>query len=234
MRGKEKLMAVLLRDRVYRVIRQAILTCEFMPGEDLREQVLADKYHVSRSPVRDVLLRLERESLVTVLPRQGYRVNPISIRDVEDIFGLRAYIEPACAAAASRSSDDAVRTLDQFRSFTGNEAYDGANLDYNRALHQTIADLAGNSRLAAAEYKLIEEFDRLVRLSFRPSDAELIACTVSQHLAIIEAIQAHDADAAYRVSAHHVECAKARIIEPLRSAAEVQDVPSQGIDSERD
>ena len=51
---------------------------------------------------------------MTVLPRQGYRVNPISSSDVEDLFGLRLIIAPACAAGAARADDAAVRSLDQF------------------------------------------------------------------------------------------------------------------------
>ena len=85
---------MLLRDNIYRAIRSAILTCEIPPGQELREQILAERYHVSRSPIRDSLLRLEYEHLVTVLPRQGYRVNPIAVSDVEDITGLRVLIEP--------------------------------------------------------------------------------------------------------------------------------------------
>src|ERR1700712_3818899 len=100
---------MLLRDSIYQAIRWAILNCEFEPGQELREQVLAERYHVSRSPVRDSLLRLELENLVTVLPRQGYRVNPISIPDVENLFELRLLIEPACAAAAARADDAALQ-----------------------------------------------------------------------------------------------------------------------------
>jgi DNA-binding GntR family transcriptional regulator len=215
-------MTRLLRDDVYRSIRHAILTCEFMPGQQLREQILAEKYHVSRSPVRDSLLRLEQERLLTVLPRQGYVVNRISMRDVAEIFTLRRHIEPACAAAAARASDQAVRTLDRFSGFTGAETYEGANLDYNRSLHQAIADLAGNSRLAAVEYALVEEYDRLVKLSFRAYDERDISSSTQQHQAIIDAIQAHDADAAYRLSEEHVLFGHARVVEPLALLPETQ------------
>ncbi len=70
---------MLLRDNVYESLRSDILTCHFAPGDDMREQDLAERYAVSRQPVREALLRLEREHLVTVQPRQGYRVNPISL-----------------------------------------------------------------------------------------------------------------------------------------------------------
>jgi DNA-binding GntR family transcriptional regulator len=213
-------MARLLRDDVYRSIRQAILSCEFMPGQQLREHNLAEKYRVSRSPIRDSLLRLEQENLVTVLPRQGYVVNPISKVDIAEIFTLRRYIEPACAAEAARASDLAVRTLDRFSGFTGEETYEGANLDYNRSLHKAIADLAGNTRLAAVEYALVEEYGRLVKLRFRAYDERDISSSTQQHQAIIDAIQAHDADAAYRLSEEHVRFGHARVVEPLALIAD--------------
>jgi DNA-binding GntR family transcriptional regulator len=218
-------MPVLLRDSVYQAIRRAILTCEFKPGQELRESELAAKYSVSRSPIRDALLRLERESLVTVLPRQGYRVNPVSIRDVEEIFGLRLYVEPACAAAAAQASDSAVHTLDPFSGFTGAETYDGTNLDHNCALHLAIADLADNRRLAAIEHMLVEEFFRLIRLSFSPYAERDIGSIHQQHQGIIDAIQAHDADAAHRLAAQHVRFGQARVIETLNLRAQPQNHP---------
>src|SRR4051794_3201186 len=108
---------MLLRDSIYNSIRRAILTCEIAPGQELREQELAARYRVSRSPIRDSLLRLEQEQLVTVLPRQGYSVNRISEADIKEIFGLRVLIEPACAAAAAKADDAALQGLDRFRGF---------------------------------------------------------------------------------------------------------------------
>jgi DNA-binding GntR family transcriptional regulator len=218
-------MPALLRDSVYQAIRRAILSCEFKPGQELREIDLAEQYKVSRSPIRDALLRLEQDRLVTVLPRQGYRVNPISISDVEEIFGLRLHIEPACAAAAAQASDSAVRILDPFSGFTGVETYDGANLDHNRALHLAIADLADNRRLAAIEQMLIEEFYRLIRLSFSPYDERDIGSTCQQHQGIIDAIQAHDAETAHRLAAHHVRFGQSRVMETLNLQAVSQSRP---------
>ena len=91
---------MLLRDNVYENLRSDILTCRFAPGDDMREQELAERYAVSRQPVREALLRLEREHLVTVQPRQGYRVNPISLTDARDLLRFRLALEPACVAEA--------------------------------------------------------------------------------------------------------------------------------------
>jgi DNA-binding GntR family transcriptional regulator len=201
---RRKPMAELLRDSVYRALRSAILTCELQPGQELREQILAEKYRVSRSPIRDSLLRLAQEKLVTVLPRQGYRVNTISMRDVQELFGLRLIVAPACAAEAARADDDALHTLDRFREVAGDQLASMAFLDYNREFHATVAHLAGNSRLAAVENGLVEEFDRLVLVSIQSNNARWIPQAVSEHKMIIDAIQGHDSDKAFRLVHAHI------------------------------
>ena len=93
---------LLLREDIYEVLRSEVLSFRLSPGQEFREQDLAARYAVSRSPVRETLLRLAREGLVTVSPRQGYRVNPISVADAQHLFGFRLVLEPACAKAVAR------------------------------------------------------------------------------------------------------------------------------------
>jgi GntR family transcriptional regulator, rspAB operon transcriptional repressor len=197
-------MAELLRDSVYRAIRGAILTCQFQPGQELREQILAERYQVSRSPVRDSLLRLEQERLITVLPRQGYRVNTISPRDIQDLFGLRLITAPACAAEAARADDAAVRTLDEFRNALGEHFTHSEFLDHNRAFHTAVAQLTGNKRLAGVEIGLVEEFDRLALVTLKNSNNHWISQAITEHQEIISAIQTHDSDTAFELTYKHV------------------------------
>ena len=211
-------MAVLLRDNVYQMLRQAILTCELEPGQELREQVLAEQYRVSRSPVRDSLLRLEQENLVTVLPRQGYRVNPLSAQDVQELFGLLLVIEPACAAEATRASNDAVRQLDQFRTYDGNETDYMEYLNYNRAFHSAVAELSGNRRIAAVEQTLVEECNRFVWAGLKLYGSISLLDLVKDHEAIIDAIQARDEDAAFRRAREHVLHGQKRVNAVLQSS----------------
>jgi DNA-binding GntR family transcriptional regulator len=205
-------MAELLRDSVYRAIRNAILTCEYPPGQELREQILAVRYCVSRSPIRDSLLRLEQEKLVTVLPRQGYRVNEISLRDVQELFGLRLIVSPACAAEAARADDDAQRVLNRFRDVSGEQLTHTVFIDHNREFHAAVALLAGNSRLAAVENGLVEEFDRLVLVSLRATNSRWIVQAIAEHKMIIDAIQAHDSDTAARLVHAHLLVAQSRYV----------------------
>src|ERR1700733_2201276 len=111
---------MLLRENIYDLLRADILACRFAPGDEMREQDLAERYEVSRQPVRDALLRLQREHLVTVQPRQGYRVTPISLSDARDLLRFRLAVEPAWVSEAIElASDDILRALDTFRTFAG-------------------------------------------------------------------------------------------------------------------
>src|SRR5258708_38081745 len=96
--------SMLLRDNVYESLRADILTCRLAPGDDMREQELAERYAVSRQPVPEALLRLEREHLVTVHPRQGYRVNPISLSVARDLLHFRFALKPACVTDAIQTA----------------------------------------------------------------------------------------------------------------------------------
>jgi DNA-binding GntR family transcriptional regulator len=214
---------VLLRDSVYQAIRSSILTCEFRPGQELREQLLAERYRVSRSPIRDSLLRLEQENLVTVLPRQGYRVNPISLSDAEDILGFRMLIQPACAARAARRDDVTVGALDRFRGYVDDGSTKNNYIDYNRAFHGAVADMSGNARMAAVEHALAEEFDRLVRFSHHYHQLIKIDEMIHEHEAMIDAIQAHDVDRACRLAYQHAEHGRLRILVAFRPGGKTSD-----------
>lgn len=211
---------MLLRDSIYQAIRGAILTCEFPPGQELREQVLAERYRVSRSPIRDSLLRLEQENLVTVLPRQGYRVNPILSSDIQDIFGLRLLIEPACSAAAARADDTALQALNRFRGFMNDDKKESDFVEYNKSFHRAVADLSGNIRMAAVAVDLADQFERLVRVSLRASKHEQVSDVSAEHEAIIDALQVHDADRASRLSYEHAANAQSRLVTGLGLAVQ--------------
>jgi GntR family transcriptional regulator, rspAB operon transcriptional repressor len=220
--------AMLLRETIYQAIRRAILTCEFQPGQELREQVLAERYRVSRSPIRDSLLRLELENLVTVLPRQGYRVKPISMSDVEDVFSLRLLIDSACAAgAAARADEAALRALDRFRGFPNQPYTDSEYVEYNQAFHSTIADLSGNMRMAAVSRDLIEQFERLVRVALRTFKEDAVRRACAEHEAIIDALQAHDAECASRLCYEHTAGAHERVSTSLRLVGQQQENPAR-------
>ena len=207
---------MLLRDNIYHAIRSEILACRMPPGAEVREQELAERYAVSRQPVREALLRLERERLVTVHARQGYQVNPISIADARDLLQFRLLIEPACAGdAAEAGSTEALAALDAFRTLDAGTDF----IDYNRAFHTALAQASGNRRMAATARDLIEQADRLVRVSLAAIKGREPAQLIAEHAEIIDAVQRRDGRTARRLVREHVAQAQRRIIPALERSA---------------
>jgi DNA-binding GntR family transcriptional regulator len=205
---------MLLRDNVYENLRSDILTCRLAPGDDMREQDLAERYAVSRQPVREALLRLQREHLVTVQPRQGYRVNPISVSDARDLLRFRRALEPACVAEAIETApQDVLSALDAFRHFAGDHE---DFIAYNRAFHCALAHASGNRRMAAALCDLIGQADRLVRVSVANVKGHDPAQLVAEHAALIEAMQRRDSRGAVRIIKAHIVQTEKRVLPALK------------------
>jgi GntR family transcriptional regulator, rspAB operon transcriptional repressor len=210
---------MLLRDNVYESLRSDILTCRLAPGDDMREQELAERYAVSRQPVREALLRLEREHLVTVQPRQGYRVNPISLSDARDLLRFRRALEPACVAeAVEHAPDKVLGPLDAFRHFAGDHE---DFITYNRAFHGALAHASGNRRMAAALCDLIGQADRLVRVSVANVRDHDPTQLVAEHVALIEAMQRRDRRGAVRIIKAHIDQTEKRVLPALKRNAVV-------------
>jgi GntR family transcriptional regulator, rspAB operon transcriptional repressor len=208
---------MLLRDNVYECLRADILSCRLAPGDDMREQDLALRYAVSRQPVREALLRLEREHLVTVQPRQGYRVNPISLSDARDLLRFRLALEPACVAEAiERAPDARLAALDDFRRFSGDHE---DFIAYNRAFHSALAHASGNHRMASALCDLIGQADRLVRVSLANIRDHDPTRLVGEHIELIEAMQRREARSALRLIKAHISQTEKRVLPALKRNA---------------
>ena len=208
---------MLMRSSVYAAIKDDIIACRLAPGRALREPEMAARYGVGRSPLREALLRLEAEGLVSIAPRQFYRVAPVSLRDAADLFGLRRLLEPEAAREAARRADAAVlAALDAALAYEG-----GDFIDYNRGFHCALAEQAGNRRLAAACIGIIEQSDRLVRVSLGEIEGRRPDQLVAEHEAIIAAIRDRDGRGAAKLLRAHIDAADLRVMAALRRQAVV-------------
>lgn len=208
----------LQRERIYHRLRQDILSCALAPGAPLYEGGLAERFEVSKSPIRDALSRLAAEKLVTVVPRKGYRVAPISLSDAAELFEFRALLEMTCAQiGAERAAAEELEALDRFRTL---EPWGGPAgfVRYNREFHLAVIQLCPNRRIADAARDLIEQFDRLVLMSVN-SDARNFDALVGEHRAIIDALQERDGRRAGRLVQQHVGRAEKRVMGALANAA---------------
>ena len=208
----------LVRNMVFESVRNDILSCRIMPGEELREMDLARRYGVSKSPIRDAMQKLEFEGLIEIEPRRGHRVKPISISDAEDMLELRIILEiGALKGIVQRASDADLAALDAFRDPTDHsiEAFTA----YNRRFHRHLARLSGNRRLAEETSRVMEMYDRLCVISLstqRGKDG--FSGPVSDHNAMIAALQARDSAGAARVATKHVNRSRKAIMRGLATS----------------
>lgn len=201
----------LLREQVYEALRHDILTCNLMPGAEIREAELAVRFEVSKSPVRDALISLEHEGLIITTPRQGYRVAPVSISDMLDMFHLRAALERANMERIIRNaSDEQLQELDQFKNFHRDQWPDGF-IGYNKKFHRLLAELGGNPRMRDQLIDLIDLMERAVQISVRNVDHGTPEALVAEHREIINVIQSRSIKTAQRLAEQHVLAAGKRV-----------------------
>ncbi len=206
---------LLLREKVYDQLRADMIACRLAPGTEIRENELAGRFGVSKSPVRDALMRLEREGLVITLPRQGYRVAPVSLTDVQDMFHLRDALERACMERiVRRASDEQLTELDAFRHFKA-VAWGGGFIAYNREFHNALARIAGNARLRDQLTDLIDQMERAVQLSLSSLKKGDPQALVDEHRQIIDALQARQLARAQRLASRHVAAAGKRVMRAM-------------------
>jgi GntR family transcriptional regulator, rspAB operon transcriptional repressor len=201
----------LLRETVYEQLRADVISCKLAPGAEIREAELAARFDMSKSPVRDALMRLEREGLVITLPRQGYRVAPVALGDVLDMFHLRAALERACIERiVLRATDEQLESLEAFRRFVPSE-WDGGFIDYNRRFHRLIAELGCNTRMRDQLNDLIDQLERAVQVSVANTHTGDPQVLVNEHAEIIDALQARALKRAQRLAEQHIAQAGRRV-----------------------
>lgn len=191
----------LLRDNVYRRLRDAIVDGTFAPGEQLRDGELASWLGVSRTPVREALLQLAASGLVVALPGRSTTVSSIdeqSVREARDVVAaMHALAVRSTAANLSDAQLDRMREAN--RRFA--EALEARNvaaaLEADDEFHAVPVDALGNRALSA----VLDQFGPVVRRAERVRfDSEEGQASFARHEKLIELCAAGDAKAAADVA----------------------------------
>lgn len=192
--------------RAYREIKRRIIDLDLAPGTVFTEGELAADLELSKTPVREALARLQVESLVEVVGRAGYRVVPITVKAAKELFGLRALLEPEAAAlTAAKAAANAIARADLAR--LKKLAKSGSNTEF----HLALAYAAGNEKLADVLGNVHHQLDRLFRLCRIPATA----ADRAQHLELLDAIAAGDADRARIIARAHLDASHALVLDAL-------------------
>ncbi|MDD5468806.1 MAG: GntR family transcriptional regulator [Anaerolineales bacterium] len=224
-------MPGLLRDQIYKKIKRDILTGVYTPGEQLSANQMAAGYSTSATPVREALNLLEQEGFVEVLPRIGFFVARITVKDIRDIYDYRIIIEGSAAELAARYI--AQNELDYLESIPSDYVMGDSEsylqyLENNREFHLSIARASRNKFLAQAVASTLDQMQRLVYLGIGSSshtDAILQA-----HPRLIQALRERDCQAAKSVMIEGIEAARDAAINQIVHGISAAVQPSRDSD----
>lgn len=195
-------------DRAYQHIRSMILSGKLAPGEQLREEHLAESCGVSRTPIREALRRLEAASFVRRTESQRSFVADWSLDDMKEAFQLRGMLEAhAAERAATRISWDQLERLRScnkaiFQSISVTPPDISTFLDYNRQFHEIIVDAAKSERLAMMLARIIEQ--PVVLRTAQQYDHENLRRSHHEHDELIAAFARRDEEWAKAVMTGHI------------------------------
>jgi len=225
--GKES-----LTDRLYREIRDSILSWSVSPGQILVETQLAKEHGVSKTPVREALALLSQEGLVEVIPRVGYRVTSMTPKDVDELFDLRVLLEgQAAAMAAVRATDQQLEALCATNHALNEKLGDSkiAPQEYNQQhqyeLHLRIAELSGNRRMVRFIDQMLREWDRARRIAPEAATWGLVKDVMDSER-ICAALVARDPELVQDLMRKHITAYRDHVRELV---AEKVDHPSMSI-----
>jgi DNA-binding GntR family transcriptional regulator len=192
---------------VYVALRKEILSMALEPGSPLDEVRLSERFKMSRTPIREALLRLSADGLVTTLPNRNTIVATIDFASLPAYFeALTLMYRVTTRGAALRMDAEIMKTVrSRQKDFTSavvsRDAY--AMIEANREFHVAIAELAGNPYYTTFFARLLDEGRRILRLYYSTFDDRLPRQYVDEHEEMIAAIEAGDVERADRLAIDH-------------------------------
>jgi DNA-binding GntR family transcriptional regulator len=218
-----------LPEFAYVRLREQILSGELAADAPLRQEKLATSLGLSRLPVREALTRLESEGLVTLRPRRGYVVAPLDLDEVQEIFDMRMVIEEHAGhlATTRRTIRDVAEVDAIYRSMAGMTAGSSKEIAefsrLNRAFHERLFVSTGRNRLRSLLGTLQANAERFTQMGARL--VSNLAFAHREHLLILEAFRAGDADMVAKHSRDHVYQVGQRLLDILKKHAQQPDAP---------
>ncbi|MCL4559068.1 MAG: GntR family transcriptional regulator [Chloroflexi bacterium] len=219
-----------LTDWAYERIKASVLKLDCPPGTQLEVERLATEMGISRTPVREALLRLARDGLVEVFPRIGFFTTDVTAQDLEELYELREILESrALRDAIPHLSGDDLAYLNKIVEDTRaaiQQKDDAGFLECEILFHAELTQHTPNRRLIATLESFRDLTYRWRIVSIR--SAQDMRITYAEHQAINDAVQKRDADLAARLMSEHICKAKARISQIVACFHETQMIPENG------
>jgi DNA-binding GntR family transcriptional regulator len=222
-----------LAHQAYTALKKDILTCELDPGSTIAQSQLVKRFDFGLTPVREALKRLEQEGYVQSIPRYGYLITPITLKDVEDLYDLRLILEQsAVRMAIQRASDEQLAQIQEKAGFT----YQFKNrlsylqfLEHNISFHVSIALASRNRKLAEMLATVLNEMTRIFNLGLdlRDSAEEMR----NEHIVLAAAVSKRDIQQAEQVVHDQIVLSRQRVVEMLVQRLDQHAMQQIGLES---
>lgn len=205
-------------DRAYGILKRQILDNELPAGTQLLEAEASARLGMSRTPVREAMIRLQEDGMVEIRPRHGMRVLSISAKDVRDMYQILTGLESIAAYTVARRGIsesehhallNAIRDMDQALEADDLDAWARAD----ERFHALLVGLSDNKRLISVVGQFVEQAHRarMLTLRLRPKPTQ----SNREHEALVDAVVSRDPEGARRIHHEHRERAGKIIVEIL-------------------
>ncbi|MFZ3207230.1 MAG: GntR family transcriptional regulator [Geobacteraceae bacterium] len=196
-----------LRESILETIRDAIMTGALKPGEKVVEPELAERFGISRTPIREAFRQLESEGYLTVIPRKGAVVASFSQKDVEEFYAIKSILEgyaarQACENLTIREIDKLQAINDKLRRLA-DESDIKRFFNIHNDFHELFIKAANNEKLYDLILNLLNKFQRLRFASL--SLPGRMRISVQEHEKIIEAFRKRNGELAERLVRKNAE-----------------------------
>ncbi|WP_010530104.1 GntR family transcriptional regulator [Lentibacillus jeotgali] len=206
-----------LPQKAYHIIRTAIKRLKLAPGKTFLEREIAEMLGMSRTPIREALVRLQTEGMITLVPRRGFIINPIKKDDLKEIYEITESLDGlAVELATNKITEDELQHLkeliaQQKECLYENDLYKWSLLDDQ--FHSDIIKYANNIRLT----NIIDiHSDHLYRARlYTINDRPVPYRSVTEHQAIIACMEAQNGEAARLAMQSHRKRALSEILKVL-------------------
>ena len=199
-----------LAEKTYQALKTMILRGELKPGEKLYQEKLADSLGISRTPLNSALNRLEKELLVEALPRRGFYVKELTLKELRDLYDVRLRLEPLGAreAAENGTADHRQKCMVLLEEYQSRESeeYSVSFKEMDYRFHNLIMEMSGNFFLQKmiASYNLIS-LGNLQLFMDRADFPRKTSDSLSEHKAILRSILEGDSGGAENVMFRHIK-----------------------------
>lgn len=206
-----------LTDSAYSEIKQAVIELKFKPGDVLRESAIGEELGVSKTPVREALIKLEHDGLIQLIPFRGALVTGYEPEDIREILELRAILQSECVRRVAREFDTRLISRLQENVSESQQAADEGDIRRVATLFDEFDEIIlariDNRRVMSLIRNLQDHMMRIGQLTTEiPGRTEK---SIRQHGAIVEALNNGDEDAASAAMKGHIESVMIEEIEAL-------------------